>query len=40
MILYGTNPIAWTNDDDRSLGAHITLEQCLDEAAEIGFDGI
>ena len=30
MILYGTNPIAWTNDDDRSLGAHITLEQCLD----------
>lgn len=40
MILYGTNPIAWTNDDDRSLGAHISLEQCLDEAADIGFDGI
>ncbi len=40
MILYGTNPIAWSNDDDRSLGAHITLQQCLDEAAEIGFDGI
>lgn len=40
MILYGTNPIAWTNDDDRSLGAHITLDQCLDEAAAIGFDGI
>lgn len=40
MILYGTNPIAWTNDDDRSLGAHISLEQCLDEAAAIGFDGI
>ncbi len=40
MILYGTNPIAWTNDDDRSIGAHISLMQCLDEAAAIGFDGI
>ncbi len=40
MILYGTNPIAWSNDDDRTLGAHITLEQCLDDAARIGFDGI
>lgn len=40
MILYGTNPIAWSNDDDRSLGAHISLEQCLDETARIGFDGI
>jgi inosose dehydratase len=40
MILYGANPIAWTNDDDRSLGAHVSLAQCLDEAAAIGFDGI
>ena len=40
MILFGTNPIAWTNDDDRSLGAHISLDQCLDETAKIGFDGI
>ncbi len=40
MIRFGTNPIAWSNDDDRSLGADISLEQCLDEAAEIGFDGI
>ena len=40
MIRYGTNPIAWSNDDDRSLGADIPLEQCLDEAAAIGFDGI
>src|SRR5690606_26087337 len=40
MLLYGTNPIAWSNDDDRSLGAHITLDQCLDETAQIGFDGI
>jgi inosose dehydratase len=40
MIRYGTNPIAWSNDDDQSLGAHISLEQCLDEAAQVGFDGI
>ncbi len=40
MIRYGTNPIAWTNDDDRSIGAHISLEQCLRETAQIGFDGI
>ncbi len=40
MISYGTNPIAWSNDDDRTLGAHISLEQCLDETAKIGFDGI
>ncbi len=40
MILYGTNPIAWSNDDDQTLGAHISLAQCLDETAQIGFDGI
>ncbi len=40
MILYGTNPIAWSNDDDQSLGADISLQQCLREAGEIGFDGI
>lgn len=40
MILYGTNPIAWSNDDDRRLGASISLERCLKEASDIGFDGI
>lgn len=40
MILYGTNPIAWSNDDDQTLGANIPLETCLKEAGEIGFDGI
>jgi len=40
MIRYGVNPVAWSNDDDRSLGAHISLWQCLAEAARIGFDGI
>ncbi len=40
MIKYGTNPIAWSNDDDHSLGADISLEQCLAEASQIGFEGI
>ena len=40
MIRYGVNPIAWSNDDDPSLGGHIPLEQCLREASEIGFEGI
>ncbi|MEM9105886.1 MAG: myo-inosose-2 dehydratase [Pseudomonadota bacterium] len=40
MIRYGTNPIAWTNDDDRTIGGHISLEECLSDAARIGFDGI
>ena len=40
MILYGTNPIAWSNDDDQFLGADISLETCLREARQIGFDGI
>ena len=41
MIRYGTNPIAWANDDDRTIGAHIPTEQILHEAGEvIGFDGI
>lgn len=40
MILYGTNPIAWTNDDDWSIGAHLSLDDCLSDCREIGFDGI
>lgn len=41
MILYGTNPIAWANDDDQSIGAHIPTDRILREAGrEIGFDGI
>lgn len=40
MIRYGTNPIAWTNDDDRSIGAHLSLEDCLSDCEKIGFDGI
>ena len=41
MILFGTNPIAWANDDDRTIGADIPTTRILDEAGrQIGFDGI
>ncbi len=40
MIRYGTNPIAWSNDDDRGLGGEIPLEQCLRDVQRIGFEGI
>ena len=41
MIRFGTNPIAWANDDDQNLGADIPTERILDEAGrQIGFDGI
>jgi inosose dehydratase len=40
MILYGTNPIAWSNDDDWTIGDHLSLEDCLDDCRRIGFDGI
>jgi inosose dehydratase len=41
MIQYGTNPIAWANDDDPSIGADFSTNRILDEAGrQIGFDGI
>ena len=41
MIQFGTNPIAWANDDDQTIGAHIPTARILDEAGrQIGFDGI
>lgn len=40
MILYGTNPIAWSNDDDTTIGAHLSLDDCLSDCRRIGFDGI
>ena len=40
-IQFGTNPIAWANDDDQSIGADIPTARILQEAGrEIGFDGI
>lgn len=40
MILFGTNPIAWSNDDDWSIGDHLSLEDCLEDCRVLGFDGI
>ncbi len=40
MIRYGTNPIAWSNDDDHTIGDHLSLDDCLSDCREIGFDGI
>ena len=41
MIQFGTNPIAWANDDDQTIGATISTDRILEEAGRlIGFDGI
>ncbi len=40
MTRFATTPAAWSNEDDRTLGADIDLETCLTEAAELGFEGI
>ncbi len=39
-ICFGTNPIAWSNDDMPELGGDTPLETCLAEAREAGFTGI
>ncbi len=39
-IRLGANPIIWSNDDLRELGADITLETCLGQARDIGFEGM
>jgi inosose dehydratase len=39
-IRLGANPIIWSNDDLRELGADITLETCLKQARDIGFEGM
>ena len=39
-VRLGTNPIAWSNDDLRSLGGATALETCLTEARQAGFTGI
>jgi len=39
-IRLGANPIIWSNDDMRELGADTTLETCLLQAREIGFEGM
>ncbi len=39
-VRLGANPIIWSNDDLRELGAEITLETCLAEAHAVGFEGM
>ena len=39
-VRLGTNPIAWSNDDLRTLGGDTPLETCLSEARAAGFTGI
>src|SRR5215470_10613438 len=39
-IRFGANPIIWSNDDLRELGAQTSLEACLGEARQIGFEGM
>jgi inosose dehydratase len=39
-VRLGTNPIGWSNDDMRELGAATSLETCLTEARQAGFEGI
>jgi inosose dehydratase len=36
----GINPLTWSNDDLPSLGADITLETCLEQAAAAGYSGV
>jgi inosose dehydratase len=40
QVRLGTNPIAWSNDDLRSLGGATPLATCLAEARQAGFEGI
>ena len=37
-IRLGVNPIGWSNDDLSEIGGDISLETCLAEAKEAGFD--
>src|SRR2546430_11696229 len=39
-IRLGANPIIWSNDDMRELGAETQLETCLTQARPIGFEGM
>ena len=39
-IRLGANPIIWSNDDMQELGAETSLETCLAQARDIGFEGM
>jgi inosose dehydratase len=39
-VRIGANPIIWSNDDLRELGAKTSLDTCLSQAHRIGFEGM
>ncbi len=39
-IRLGANPIGWSNDDLQEIGGETSLETCLSEAREAGFEGM
>jgi inosose dehydratase len=39
-IRLGANPIGWSNDDLQEIGGDTSLETCLTEAREAGFEGM
>jgi inosose dehydratase len=40
MVRIGINPLTWTNDDLPALGEENSLEKCLSEAKQAGYDGV
>lgn len=40
QLSIGINPISWSNDDLRYVGAEISLETCLSDASRAGYDGV
>ena len=40
MSRLGMAPIGWLNGDRPEISAHISVDQCLSEVREIGFEGV
>jgi inosose dehydratase len=40
MVRIGINPLTWTNDDLPELGEQNSLETCLSEAQQAGYEGV
>jgi len=40
MVRIGINPLTWTNDDLPALGEDNSLEKCLTEAKQAGYEGV
>ena len=40
MVRIGINPLTWTNDDLPALGEENSLEKCLTEARQAGYEGV